>query len=167
MRVVITETQGSSPVGTWVWALHLAIEVTLDAGLKLCIWVPRWCWNASFKLCVELLVWDAGLKLYVWVPQWCWKASFKLCVDLCVWDARFKLYVWVLKWYWDVGFELCVLALQWCWDAGFEPCILPLHEWLWLASRLKHGLYYLMTYLQWFLDSLENPLQSFWNSMVK
>jgi len=48
------------------------------------------------------------------------------------------------------GFELCVLALQWCWDAGIEPCVLDLHEWLWLASRLKHGPCYLMTCLQWF-----------------
>ena len=69
MRAVITETQGSSPVGTWVWALHLAVEVTLDTGLKLCIWVPRWCWNASFKLCVELHVWDAGLEHHVWAPR--------------------------------------------------------------------------------------------------
>ena len=35
-----------------------------------------------------------------------------------------------------------------------------------LASQLKHEFYYLMTYLQWILDSLQNPLQSFQNSTV-
>ena len=52
---------------------------------------------------------------------------------------------------------------QWCCDTGFEPCVLPLHEWLWLVSHMKCGLCYLMTCLQWFLDSLQNFLQSFWN----
>ena len=33
--IVITETQGSSPVGTRAGALHLAVKVTLDAGLEL------------------------------------------------------------------------------------------------------------------------------------
>ena len=117
MKVVITEMQGSSPVKMRVWALRLAVKVTLDVGF-------------------ELHVWDVG---------------FKLCA-------------WALKWYWDAGFELCILALQWCWDAGFEPCVLALHEWLWLTSYLKHEFCYLMTYFQWFLDSLQNPLKSFGNS---
>ena len=42
----------------------------------------------------------------------------------------------------------------------------PLHEWLWLALRLKYRLWFLMTCPQWFLDSLQNPLQSFQNSAV-
>ena len=165
---------GSSTVGTRAWALRLVVEVTLDAGLELHVWVSRWCWNASFKLCVELRIWDAGLELRVWAPrwcwntsfklyrashlrqgswasllgtQWCWNASFKLCIELRVWDAGFKLCVWVLKWSWDVGFDFYVLILQWCRDAGFEPCVFALHEWLWLASRLKHGSCYLMTCL--------------------
>jgi len=83
------------------------------------------------------------------------------CLELCVCDVSFKLWrglqalTWTLKWYWDAAFELCVLALQWCWDAAFDPCVLPLHKWLWLASRLKYELCYLMTGLQWFLDSLQ------------
>ena len=80
-------------------------------------------------------------------------AGFKLCV----WDAGFKLCVLALKWSWDASFESYILALQWCWGAGFKPCILALNEWLWLASRLKYRLCYLMTYPKWFLDSLQPP----------
>jgi len=148
MGVVITEMQGSSVVETQAWALRLVIEVTLDAGLELCVWAQWWCWHASFKLCVELRVWDAGLELHVWALRWYWNTSFKLYVELRIWDAGFKRCVWVLKWCWDAGFDLYVLALQWCWDA--------LHEWLWLASRLKHGPCYLVTCLQWFLNSLHS-----------
>jgi len=103
------------------------------------------------------------------------------CLKLHVWDAVFKLFVWVLKWCWDAGLralrlniggmlrcrlQALRLALQWCWDAGFEPCVLALHEWLQLASHLKHGPCYLMTCLQWFLDNLHNSLQSFQNTAV-
>ena len=155
MGEIITETQGSSSVEMRVSALRLTIEVTLDVGLELRVWVSWWCWNTSFKLCVERLIWYAGLEIHVWAPQWCWNASFELCIELCVWDVSFKLCVWVLKWCWDASFYFYLLALQWCWDAGFEPCILALHEWLRLASRSKYGPCYVMTCLQWFLDSLQ------------
>jgi len=142
--VVITETQGSSPVETQAWALRLAVEVTLDAGL-------------------ELHVLGVAMVLKREPPTLCFFVDVVLdtCLELRIWDAGFKLYAWALKWYWDTGFELCVLALHWCWDAGFEPCVLALHKWLWLALRLKHGLCYLMTCLQWFLDSLHRSLRIF------
>jgi len=108
MKVVITEMQGSSPLEMRVWALRLAVEVTLDVSF-----------------------------------------------ELHVWNVGFKLRAWALKWYWDADLEPCVLTLQWCWDADFEPCVLALHEWLWLALRLKHGFCYLITCLQWILDSLQ------------
>jgi len=45
-------------------------------------------------------------------------------------------------------------SLQWCWDAGFNPRVLVLRWWRWLALRLEFGFCFLMTCLQWFLDSL-------------
>jgi len=78
-------------------------------------------------------------------------------------DAGFKLCVLVLQWHWDAGFKLCVLAIE---TRASSSASWPLHEWLWLALRLKYRLYFLMTYPQWFLDSLQNPLQSFQNSAV-
>jgi len=44
---------------------------------------------------------------------------------------------------------------QWCRDVGFNPRVLVLHWWRWLALRLEFGFYFLMTCLQWFLDSLQ------------
>ena len=107
------------------WAPHLGVVVVLKRELQTL-------YRAS--------VWNAGLELRVWAPRWCWNASFKLCIELHVWDTGFKLCVLALKWCWDTGFEPCVLALQWYRGACFEPRVLALHEWLWLVSRLKYGL---------------------------
>ena len=138
MRVVINETHGSSPVGTRAWALCLVVEVMLDGGLELrVLGVAAVLKREPLTLCFLIdVVLDARLELRIW-------------------DVGFKLCAWALKWYWDAGFELCILTLQWYWDAGFEPCVLSLHKWLWLASRLKHGLCYLTTCFQWFFGSLQ------------
>jgi len=42
---------------------------------------------------------------------------------------------------------------------GFRASRLGVTEWLWLALSLKYGLCYLMTCLQWFLDSLQQYMQ--------
>ena len=101
--------------------------------------------NSCFRCRLRTLL-DAGFELCQTRAS-CF-ASWPL---QCSWDASFDPRVWVLYWYWGAGFMLCVLAL---------------HEWLWLASRLGYRLCSLMTCLQWFLDSLQNPLQSFQNSVV-
>ena len=98
-------------------------------------------------------------------------------------DAGFRLCVLRLQWCRDTGFEPRVLALQWCQDAGFELRVLvitmqlgrglrPLRLGTVLMLRrglhalrlgitrvsmiiLSSGLCSLMTYLWWFLDSLQ------------
>ena len=62
---------------------------------------------------------------------------------------------------WALRLAIAVVLRFGLWALRFA-----LYEWLWLASYLKHELCYLITCLQWFLDSLQNPLQSFRNSAV-
>jgi len=68
MMVVITETQGSSPVETQAWALRLAVKVTLDVGLELRVLGITVVLKCEFPtLCFLIdMVLDACLKLRVW-----------------------------------------------------------------------------------------------------
>jgi len=117
-----------SNAGRGSWAPHLGAAVVLKHKL-LCFLI-----DVVLDACLELHVWDASFKPCIWALKWCWDTSFKPCV-------------WALKWCWDTSFKPCVLTLEGCWGASFKPCVLALHEWLWLTSRLKHGLCYLMTCL--------------------
>jgi len=127
----------------------------VDAGLGLCVLVitvvlkceaPTLCFLIDVVLDVrlELHVWDAGFKL--------WRELQALCLST---EVVLRRGLWALR----LGIAVVLRRRLWA-------CVVPLHEWLWLALRLKHGLCYLMTYLQWFLNSLQNPLQKFWNSAV-
>jgi len=68
MGVVTTETHGSSLVRMLAWALRLVIEVTLDAGIELCILVIATVLKREpLTLCFLIdVVLDVGLKLRVW-----------------------------------------------------------------------------------------------------
>jgi len=103
-------------------------------------------------------------------------------------DAGLEPRVLTLEWCWDASLEPRILTLEWCWtrassrafwhwsgagrrprasrfgtgvvlDAGLEPHVL-----ISLASEV--WTMHWMTCLQWYLDSLQNLLQSFWNSAV-
>jgi len=148
MRAVITETQGSVAVEMRAWALRLAIEMVLDAGLE-----PR--------------VWTLKLRLQSPVTRWydtgCEPQTLRLAIVRMLrrglWARRLAIAE-------TQTLSSASWLLQWCWDASLEPRVWPLHKMILISHAFEVWILYLTTYLQWFLDSLQAPKWNFWQFFI-
>ena len=134
-----------------------------DTGFRPRVLPLRWrLRHASFIFCIKFHVRRETWALCVGIA---WMAETRVSSSAS-WplhwskDAIFDSRVLILQWCWDATLMLRVLVMPWCWDAGFNPRVLVLCEWQWLVLHLEFGLYFLMTCLQWFLDSLQIWLES-------
>ena len=95
---------------------------------------------------------NVGFEPRVLALLWCWDAGVELC-----WDTGFEPRILALQWYWDVGFKPHVLALQWYFRVSHFDTV----SMIFMSLASEEWALNLTTYLQWFLDSLQNPPPKF------
>jgi len=148
MRVVITETQGSSAVETWAWALRLAVEVMLErvssSAFGCCGGVKTRASNSVFSHCRDIRRVPQASRLRCGLQT--------LCLSTEV----------VLR----CGLRTLRLGIRGMLGNRIQIPRLGIARVALISLALWILFYYLMTYFQQFLDSLQNPLQSFQSSTV-
>jgi len=196
MGVVITKTQGSSPVGTRAWALRLAVKVILDTGLELRILdIAVVLKREPLTLCFLInVVLDARLELYVWnegFKLWCELQALCLSTEVVLrrglWALRLGIAMVLRRGLRGLRFAfvrvtLISLASE-TWTMLSDdlssvifrqsteppPKFLKLRGWLgwvWKHFILSFWQQALNTGLTIFWDTLNSILSEFWSSWV-
>jgi len=105
----------------------------------------------ALRFAIEMML-DAGFEPCVLALLWYWDVGVELC-----WDTGFEPRILALQWYWDVGFKPHVFALQWY----FRVSHFDIVSMIFMSLASEEWALNLTTYLQWFLDSLQNPPPKF------